>query len=807
MPIRREFEYGNQKYVLETNKIAKQATGAVMVYANDTVVLCTVVGNPTAREGQDFFPLTVNYQEKTYAAGRIPGSFFRREGRPSEQETLTCRLIDRPIRPLFSKGFMNEVQVICTVMSADPNIPPDVPALIGAGAALSISGLPFAGPLGAARVGFNLTDSLFILNPTYSDLENSALDMMVAGTKDAVLMVESEADELPESLMLGGVLFAHQEMQKVIDEVASLAAEAGKESWNYQPPTVDETLKTSIESKYQSQVEAAISLTDKTKRQDAMRTLHTEAESDAKGDESTAQVGDILKGLHKRMVRERIINKLPRIDGRDTTKVRPIDVEVGMLPRAHGSALFTRGETQAIVTATLGPQKDAALVENLRGLHKESFLFHYNFPPYSVGEAGFMGGPKRREIGHGNLARRAVVRMLPETENFPYTLRVVSEITESNGSSSMASVCGASLALMDAGVPIKKPIAGVAMGLVMEGSEFAVLTDIMGDEDHLGDMDFKVAGSDTGVTALQMDIKINGITPEIMEQALEQAKVARLHILEKMNAVLAESRADLSEHAPSFKIIHIPQDKIRDVIGKGGATIRSITEETGASIDINDDGAVTIYGITKAILDAGVARVEEITAEAEVGKVYEGVVKSIVDFGAFIEILPGKQGLVHISQITGQRIDKVSDYLSEDELVDVVVSGIDNQGRIKLSMKGVGEEQDQAEVREPVSTVHPEVGKYYNGTVRHVTDYGGFVEIMPGVQGLIHRTQIIEGTVEDPAEYLSVGQEVYVRVASIDEKGRIGLSLRDLPENGDGDGDGDSTESESSHSEKSEADI
>lgn len=781
MPIRREFEYGNQKYVLETAKIAKQADGSVMVYAGDTVVLCTVVGVPTAKEGQSFFPLTVNYQEKTYAAGRIPGSFFRREGRPSEQETLICRLIDRPIRPLFSKGFMNEVQLICTVMSSDPEIPPDVPALIGAGAALSLSGLPFAGPLGAARVGFNLNESLYVLNPTYSELEESALNMVVAGTKDAVLMVESEADELPENLMLGGVLFAHQELQKVIAEVSSLAAEAGKETWDYQPPEVNETLKSSIEAKYQSQIEAAISITDKTKRQNAMSTIRSEVVVAAEADgEVVSEAIDVLGGLHKRLVRNRIISKEPRIDGRDTKTVRPIDVEVGMLPRAHGSALFTRGETQAIVTATLGPQKDAALVEDLRGLHKEGFLFHYNFPPYSVGEAGFMGGPKRREIGHGNLARRSVVRMLPNAEDFPYTLRVVSEITESNGSSSMASVCGASLALMDAGVPMKSPIAGVAMGLVMEGDEFAVLTDIMGDEDHLGDMDFKVAGSENGVTALQMDIKISGITSEIMEQALDQAKVARLHILEKMNDVLSASRDELSKYAPSFKIIHIPQDKIRDVIGKGGATIRAITEETGASIDINDTGAVTIYGITKDVLLEGVARVEEITAEAEVGQIYEGVVKSIVDFGAFIEILPGKQGLVHISQITGKRIDNVSDYLTEGETVEVVVSGIDNQGRIKLSMKGVDgntEPDDEEDDVIPTESQSPVVGQCYEGIVRHVTDYGGFVEIMPGTQGLVHRTAITEQQIDDATSYFNVGQEVYVRVASIDEKGRISLAL------------------------------
>ena len=790
MPIKREFDYGSQKYKLETQKIAKQATGAVTVSVGDTVVLCTVVGIPKARAGQDFFPLTVNYQEKAYAAGRIPGSFFRREGRPGEHETLTSRLIDRPIRPLFDKGFLNEVQVICTVMSADPDIPADMPAMIGAGAALSLSGLPFAGPLGAARVGFNLSESLYVLNPTYSELEGSVLDMVVAGTKDAVLMVESEADELPESLMLGGVLFAHQEMKKIIEEVESLVAEAGKPTWDEPVAEVNEALKSSVESQYQSQIEAAISLTDKAERQQALRALRQMAAADTTVDDSS-EVVELLDGLHKRLVRERILNKQPRLDGRDTETVRPIDIEVGLLPRAHGSSLFTRGETQAIVTATLGPQKDAALVENLRGLHREGFLFHYNFPPYSVGEAGFMGGPKRREIGHGNLARRAILRMLPDPEGFPYTLRVVSEITESNGSSSMASVCGASLALMDAGVVIKKPIAGVAMGLVKEGDQFAVLTDIMGDEDHLGDMDFKVAGSDTGVTALQMDIKIKGITPEIMEQALAQAKVARLHILEKMNAVLPASRTELSEHAPAFKIIYIAQDKIRDVIGKGGSTIRGITEETGASIDINDDGAVTIYGTTKVILDAGIERVEQITAEAEVGKIYQGVVKNIVDFGAFVEILPGKEGLLHISQITGERIDNIGDYLCEGESVEVVVSGIDAQGRIKLSMKdvgadsnGVNDEEAPKKPEEAPEKPTPEVklGHYYNGVVRHVADYGGFVELMPGVQGLIHRSEISDERVENAMDHLSIGQEVYARVSSIDGERRIGLSLREPPE-------------------------
>lgn len=781
-PFRREFDYGDQKIILETGRVARQATGAVLVTADRTVVLCTVVGVPQANPNQPFFPLTVNYQERAYAVGRIPGSFFRREGRPSEQETLTSRLIDRPIRPLFEKGFVNEVQVVCTVMSADADVPADVPAIIGAAAALAISGLPFNGPLAAARVGFSTEERLYSLNPTYSELENSALNMIVAGTKEAVLMVESEADELPEDLMIGAVLFAHQEMQVVIEQIDQLAREAGKPRWQYEPSVANQAVQGRIESGYADKIKEACNIRDKSERGRQLSMLRTQAVaelSNAGETQNADEVAKIFDSLHKQSVRRQILNQAPRIDGRDAQTVRPIDVEVGTLPRAHGSALFTRGETQAIVTATLGPQKDAALVENLTGTHKDGFLLHYNFPPYSVGEAGFMGGPKRREIGHGHLAKRAVARMLPSEEAFPYTLRVVSEITESNGSSSMASVCGASLALMDAGVPVKKPIAGVAMGLVLEGEQFVVLTDIMGDEDHLGDMDFKVAGSETGVTALQMDIKIAGINQDIMAQALTQAKTARLHILEKMNAVLPSARSELPEHAPSFHIVKIPVDKIRDVIGKGGATIKGLTEETGASIDVKDDGTVTIYAETKAMLDEVTRRIEAITAEVEVGKIYEGEVKSVVDFGAFVEVLPGKQGLVHISQITGERIEDIHSHITEGQSVEVVVLAIDAQGRVKLSMKDVHQDRVSLTEQKPMApTGRPEVGKVYSGTVKHVENYGGFVEIMPGVQGLVHKSQITDEYVQHAGDHLNVGQDVMVRVDKIDEKGKVALSMK-----------------------------
>jgi len=686
--------------VLETGGIARQATGAVMASMGRTIVLCTVVGNKSVRPGQPFFPLTVNYQEKTYAAGKIPGGFFRREGRPTEKETLTSRLIDRPIRPLFPKGFMNEVQVICTVMSVERNMDADVIAMIGASAALAISGIPFDGPIGCARVGFK--DGEYLLNPSYEVLETSGLNMVVAGTKDAVLMVESEAKELTEDQMLGGVLFCHQEMQVAIDAINSLAQEVGKPRWEWQEAAVNEALLSEVKSKVEADLGAAYRVTDKMERQGKVGEARDGLMAAMEGtDNDLDEVGGLFSKVEKELVRKRVLDGEPRIDGRDLRTVRGIKVEVGTLPSAHGSAVFTRGETQAIVVATLGTLRDSALVEGLEGTVKDQFMLHYNFPPYSVGEAGFMGGPKRREIGHGRLARRGVAALLPDGEEFPYTLRVVSEITESNGSSSMASVCGTSLALMDAGVPMAAPVAGVAMGLVKEGNRYAVLTDILGDEDHLGDMDFKVAGTQKGVTALQMDIKIQGITDEIMEAALEQANEARLHILGEMNKVLGESRAEINENAPSMTILKVHPDKIRDIIGKGGATIRSIVEETGAEIDIDDDGSVRIYASTPESKRAAVNRVEEITAEAEVGRIYNGRVERIVDFGAFINIIPGKDGLLHISQIAEERVENVTDYLEEGQMVDVVVLDVDARGRIKLSMKEVAnyQQEETAEAR------------------------------------------------------------------------------------------------------------
>ncbi|MGI9323814.1 MAG: polyribonucleotide nucleotidyltransferase [Pseudomonadales bacterium] len=688
--VTKEFQYGDDRVILETGKVARQATGAVMVTMGNTMVLCTVVGAKDARPGQAFFPLTVNYQEKTYAAGKIPGGFFRREGRPSEKETLTSRLIDRPLRPLFPKGFMNEVQVICTVMNVDRDENPDVAAMLGASAALAISGIPFAGPIGCARVGYK--DGNYLLNPGYEATKESQLDMTVAGTKDAVLMVESEAKELSEDQMLGAVLFAHDSMQVAVDAINDLVGDAGKPKWDWQPEPVNEALLSQVKGQAESALGEAYRTTDKMERQDKVSAARS-ALMEALGGEASGNDPDEVKGLFSKVekdtVRNRVLNGEPRIDGRDLRTVRAIDVEVGVLPKTHGSALFTRGETQAVVVATLGTLRDAALIDALEGSYKDQFMLHYNFPPYSVGEAGFMGGPKRREIGHGRLARRGVAAVLPNEEDFPYTLRVVSEITESNGSSSMASVCGTSLALMDAGVPLKAPVAGVAMGLVKEGNRYAVLTDILGDEDHLGDMDFKVAGTASGVTALQMDIKIQGITDEIMEQALQQANEARLHILGEMNKVISESRPELSDNAPAMTVINVHPDKIRDIIGKGGATIRSIVEETGAEVDINDDGSVRIYAENAAGKDAAIARIQEITAEAEIGKIYHGKVERIVDFGAFINILPGKDGLLHISQIAEERVEKVTDYLKEGEEIDVVVLDVDQRGRIKLSMKEV----------------------------------------------------------------------------------------------------------------------
>ncbi len=683
----KEFEYGGHKVSLEAGNVAKQATGAVVASMGDTVVLCTVVAMPNASPDQDFFPLTVNYQERTYAAGKIPGSFFRREGRPSEKETLTCRLIDRPIRPLFPKGFMNEVQVIPTVMSVDKDMDPDIISMIGTSAALAISGVPFAGPIGAARVGFE--QGQYVLNPGYEALAKSSLNMVVAGTESAVLMVESEADELSEDQMLGAVLFGHQEMQVAIKAISELASEVGNATWEFDTPTENESLVESVLETLGDELGEAYRVTDKKARLHQVHELREQAIAKLEGDNDSKDVANAFSALEKKIVRERVLSGEPRIDGRDLKTVRPISVEVGTLPKTHGSALFQRGETQAIVVTTLGPLRDAALIDALAGNFKDHFMLHYNFPPYCVGEAGFMGGPKRREIGHGRLARRGIAAVLPKHEDFPYTLRVVSEITESNGSSSMASVCGTSLALMDAGVPISNAVAGVAMGLVKEGNRYAVLTDILGDEDHLGDMDFKVAGTMQGVTALQMDIKIQGVTENIMEDALNQAHDARVHILGEMNKVISEPRADVSENAPSMVVLKVHPDKIRDIIGKGGATIRSITEETGADIDIEDDGSVRIYADSADSKNAAVAMIEEITAEAEIGKIYNGRVERIVDFGAFINILPGKDGLLHISQIAEERVEKVSDYLEEGQNIDVVVLDVDQRGRIKLSMREV----------------------------------------------------------------------------------------------------------------------
>ncbi len=690
-PIVKTFQFGDQTVTLETGRIARQATGAVMVTIGETSVLTTVVGSKEADPTRGFFPLSVHYIEKAYAAGKIPGGFFKREGRPNEKETLTSRLIDRPIRPLFPKGFMNEVQVVCTVMSTDKKNDPDIAAMIGTSAALSISGIPFAGPIGAARVGYTESEG-YLLNPSYETLASSELDMVVAGTQDAVLMVESQANELPEDIMLGAVLYAHQEMQAVVQAVAELAKDAGKPVWDWSAEAENAGLKAAIEQNFADSIGIAYRITDKAKRYERLGELRTQAVAELVSEEASVNSDDVKKSfakMEKHIVRTRIVAGEPRIDGRDNATVRAIGSEVAILPKTHGSALFTRGETQAIVVATLGNARDAQIIDALEGERKDPFMLHYNFPPYSVGECGRMGFTGRREVGHGRLARRGVAAVLPSQEEFPYTIRVVSEITESNGSSSMASVCGTSLALMDAGVPIKAPVAGIAMGLVKEDNGFAVLTDILGDEDHLGDMDFKVAGTANGLTALQMDIKIEGITEEIMEIALEQALSARLHILGEMNKVISEGRKEVSDNAPRFEVIKVHPDKIRDIIGKGGATIRAITEETGASIDIDDDGNVKIYSADGDALRAAVDRIGEITAEAEIGAIYEGKVARIVDFGAFINILPGKDGLVHISQIADERVESVSDYLKEGQMVKVKCLDVDQRGRIKLSMKEV----------------------------------------------------------------------------------------------------------------------
>ena len=692
--VKKTFQYGDHEITLETGRIARQASGAVMVTMGNTSVLCTVVAAREMRAGQDFFPLSVHYIEKRYAVGKIPGGFFKREARPSEKETLTSRLIDRPVRPLFPNGFMNEVQVVCTVMSADSETDPDIPAMIGTSAALAISGCPFNGPIGGARVGFTEAKG-YLLNPNYSALKHSQLDMVVAGTSEAVLMVESEAQELSEDQMLGAVLFAHQEMQTVIKAISELVEEAGKPRWDWTAAPVDEALKAAVEGEAKSGLGEAYRITEKAARYERVGEVRdaTIAALAVEGGPSKDDIKDQFKALEKNIVRQRIISGEPRIDGRDGRTVRPIVCEVDVLDKAHGSALFTRGETQAIGAVTLGSSRDAQIIDALEGERRDPFMLHYNFPPYSVGEAGRIGFTSRREIGHGRLARRGLAATLPTEEEFPYTVRVVSEITESNGSSSMASVCVGSLAMMAAGVPVKAPVAGIAMGLVKEGNQFAVLTDILGDEDHLGDMDFKVAGTSGGITALQMDIKIEGINEQIIEIALEQAMQARLHILGQMNSVLAAPREIVSENAPSMVQLKIDSDKIRDIIGKGGATIRSITEESGATVDIEDDGTVKVFGVTKESRDHAVNAIMAITAEAEVGAIYEGTIARIVDFGAFVTILPGKDGLVHISQIAEERVENVTDYLKEGETVRVKVLDVDQRGRIKLSIKEVAADE------------------------------------------------------------------------------------------------------------------
>lgn len=707
--VTKSFQYGSHTVTLETGEIARQASGAVLVTVDDTVVLATVVGNKNAKPGQDFFPLTVDYVERTYAAGRIPGGFFKREGKPSEKETLTSRLIDRPLRPLFPEGFYNEVQVILHAMSVNPEVDPDIAAMIGASAALAISGIPFNGPIGAARVGY--LDGEYILNPTATQLQDSALDLVVAGTEAAVLMVESEAQELDEEIMLGGVMFGHEQMQVVINAIHELVAEAGKPEWDWQPPARNETLENAVRQHATDGLRQAYQIRSKQARtqkiaevvESTKAALVQQAEANGEEAPDSVLVDDILFALQGEIVRQQILNGEPRIDGRDTRTVRPIDIRLGVLPRAHGSALFTRGETQALVVATLGTKQDEQIIDSVMGEYRDRFMLHYNFPPFSTGETGRFGFTKRREIGHGRLARRALTPLLPEPEEFQYTVRVVAEITESNGSSSMATVCGGSLAMMDAGVPVKTHVAGVAMGLIKEGSKFAVLTDILGDEDHLGDMDFKVAGTKNGITALQMDIKIQGITKEIMEVALAQAREGRLHILGKMEEALEGSRTELSEFAPRMLTVKINPDKIRDVIGKGGATIRALTEETGTQIDIAEDGLITIASADLEMAHEAERRIKELTAEVEVGQEYEGPVLRLLDFGAIVQVLPGRDGLLHISEIANYRINDINDVLKVGQNVRVKVIDADDKGRLRLSMKAIGGIEAQGGPQGPVA--------------------------------------------------------------------------------------------------------
>ena len=705
---KKSFQYGQHTVTLETGEIARQASGAVLVTIDDTVVLAAVTASKTAKAGQDFFPLTVDYIEKTYAAGKIPGGFFKREGRPSEKETLTSRLIDRPIRPLFPDGFYNEVQVVCTVMSCNPEVDPDIAALLGASAALAIAGLPFNGPIGAARVGY--IDGQYVLNPTKSQLVNTRLDLIVAGTDQAVLMVESEADQLPEDVMLGAVVFGHEQMQTAIAAINELVVAAGKPEWDWKPAPRDDALIARIAEIAEPDLRAAFQLKQKQARSQTIdaiwKRVFFELKVGQEGGPSSQTVKDICFNLESKIVRTQILEGEPRIDGRDTRTVRPISIRTGVLPRVHGSALFTRGETQAMVVATLGTARDEQRVDALMGEYSDRFMLHYNMPPYATGETGRVGTPKRREIGHGRLAKRALVAVLPSHEEFAYTMRVVSEITESNGSSSMASVCGGCLALMDAGAPLKAHVAGIAMGLIKDGNKFAVLTDILGDEDHLGDMDFKVAGSETGVTALQMDIKIQGITKEIMKVALDQALEARLHILAQMKQAMGGANTTLSDFAPRMITMKINPEKIRDVIGKGGAVIRALCEETGATIDIQDDGSVTIASVSAEAGRAAQARIAQITAEVEVGKIYEGPVLRLLDFGAIVQVLPGKDGLLHISQIANERVNAVADYLKEGQVIRVKVLEADDKGRLRLSMKAAAADA-AAQVAQPIAAPVP----------------------------------------------------------------------------------------------------
>ena len=703
--VSKTFQYGQHTVKMETGQIARQASGAVMLDMDDTVVLATVVAKEQAKAGQDFFPLTVDYIEKVYAAGRIPGGFFRREGRPSENETLVSRLIDRPLRPLFPEGFYNEIQVVVQVLSSNPEVNPDIPALLAASAAMAMSGVPIAGPGGAARVGY--IDGQYVLNPTFAQLENSRMDLVVAGTEAAVLMVESEAQQLPEDIMLGAVVYGHEQMQTAIDAIYELVRDGGKPEWNWTAPAKNEPLIAKVTEVAQADVQAAYQIREKQLRTTALRDVHAKtlaALAEAGVEADAVEVGNILFDLEAQVVRSEILNGKPRIDGRDTRTVRPIEIELGILPRTHGSALFTRGETQGLVVATLGTKTDEQIVDALQASSRDKFMLHYNMPPFATGETGRVGSPKRREIGHGRLVKRALVACLPSNEEFPYTIRVVSEITESNGSSSMASVCGGCLALMDAGVPMKAHVAGIAMGLIKDGGKFAVLTDILGDEDHLGDMDFKVAGTAIGITALQMDIKIQGITKEIMQVALEQAKEGRMHILGKMQSAITGGREEMSTFAPRLYTMKINADKIRDVIGKGGATIRQLTEETGTTIDIQEDGTITIASNDAEKAADAQRRISELTAEIEVGKVYENCqVLKILDFGAIIQVFPGKDGLLHISQIAHERVNQVSDYLKEGQLVTVKATETDDRGRVKLSMKALLE-RPAREASAPVAT-------------------------------------------------------------------------------------------------------